>query len=270
MRDLMLEKIASFQSQKSGWQFDEILSLGISIAPFRPLAGSSYLPTPKKPGFRRSIVNIQNKSDNKCITYTMAAAVSGTDKKNPQRLTTELKANAEKFDWTGIDFPTPLNQIDTIEKNTPDYALNVCSYDDERFSILCFCENPDGKKMIHMLHLKNQHTEHYAWIKNFNRLMRSEVTNHKSAHEFCYRCFSHFQTKEKQEEHLKDCSKFRAVRIVIRVNEDGTPQYVSFNHKKLNRKMQFPIIVYADFECINRMIDTCQPNPDKSYTQRYQ
>ena len=23
-------------------------------------------------------------------------------------------------------------------------------------------------------------------------------------------------------------------------------------------------------ECINRKIDTCQPNPDKSYTQQYQ
>ena len=202
----------------------------------------------------------------------MIAAVYGTDKKNPQRLTSELKANAEKFDWTGIDFPMPLDQFDRFERQNPDYAINVYGYDDEGFYTLRVCDNPDGKKMIHIIRLKNDYTEHYAWIKNFNRLMRSEVTNafSKSAYEFCYRCFSRFKTKEKLEDHLKDCSKFGAVRIVMPVNEDGTPQYVSFISKKWNRKMQCPIIVYADFECINRKIDTCQPNPDKSFTQKYQ
>ena len=40
MRDLLFEKIATFQPQKSWWQFDQILSLDISITPFRPLSGS--------------------------------------------------------------------------------------------------------------------------------------------------------------------------------------------------------------------------------------
>ena len=97
------------------------------------------------------------------------------------------------FDWSGIKFPTPLHQIDRFEKQNPNYAIYVYGYDDEGFCTLHASENYDGKKMqICLLFLKNEYTSHYVWIKNFNRLMRSEVTKHHGNHEFCYRCFSHF------------------------------------------------------------------------------
>ena len=53
------------------------------------------------------------------------------------------------------------------------------------------------------------------------------------------------------------------------VDKDGKPKHVSFNHKKLNRKMQAPIIVYGDMECINRKIDTCQLNPDNIKSMKF-
>ena len=34
--------------------------------------------------------------------------------------------------------------------------------------------------------------------------------------------------------------------------------------------MSVPIIVYADFESFTPQLSTCQPNPGKSYTKRYQ
>ena len=116
MVESMLEKIATFQPQKSGWQFDQLLSLDINIAPFRPLSASSYIPIPTKRGYKNCIINIQNKSDNKCFMWTMGAALRaalGIKVHDPQRLTKELKELSEKsFDWTGIDFPMPLNQLD--------------------------------------------------------------------------------------------------------------------------------------------------------------
>ena len=96
--------------------------------------------------------------------------------------------------------------------------------------------------------------------------MRSEVTNHKTSHEFCLRYLSHFQTKQKLEDHLKDCSKFGAVRIVMPVDKDGNSQHVFFNTRKFNRKLWVRFIVYADMESVTKKIDTCQPNPDKSFT----
>ena len=34
--------------------------------------------------------------------------------------------------------------------------------------------------------------------------------------------------------------------------------------------MRVPFIVYADFESFTPQLSTCQPNPDKTYTERYQ
>ena len=34
--------------------------------------------------------------------------------------------------------------------------------------------------------------------------------------------------------------------------------------------MQVPFIVYADFDSFTPQLSTCQPNPDESYTKRYQ
>jgi len=34
--------------------------------------------------------------------------------------------------------------------------------------------------------------------------------------------------------------------------------------------MRMPIVVYADFESFTKPIHTCQPDPDKSFTKKYQ
>ena len=39
------------------------------------------------------------------------------------------------------------------------------------------------------------------------------------------------------------------------------------NHFK---KLPIPFAIYADFECFTIPVNSCQPNPDKSYTQGYQ
>ena len=39
------------------------------------------------------------------------------------------------------------------------------------------------------------------------------------------------------------------------------------NHFK---KLPVPFAIYADFECFTMPVNSCQPNPNKSYTQDYQ
>ena len=36
------------------------------------------------------------------------------------------------------------------------------------------------------------------------------------------------------------------------------------------KKLPLPFIIYADFECFTIPINSCQPNPEKSYTKTYQ
>jgi hypothetical protein len=40
------------------------------------------------------------------------------------------------------------------------------------------------------------------------------------------------------------------------------------NFKNSHRAMRVPFSIYADFETFNVKINSCQPNPDQSYTQK--
>ena len=42
------------------------------------------------------------------------------------------------------------------------------------------------------------------------------------------------------------------------------------NFKNHFKKLPIPFVIYADFECFTKPINSCQPNPNKSYTQGYQ
>ena len=43
---------------------------------------------------------------------------------------------------------------------------------------------------------------------------------------------------------------------------------VKFNN--FHKQLPVPFVIYADFEAITQKIDSCQPNDEKSYTERYQ
>ena len=42
------------------------------------------------------------------------------------------------------------------------------------------------------------------------------------------------------------------------------------NFKHHLKKLPIPFVIYADFECFTKPINSCQPNPKKSFTQGYQ
>ena len=80
----------------------------------------------------------------------------------------------------------------------------------------------------------------------------------------CFRCLNTFKTEKSLASHHEYCKSHEAMEIEL--PEKGTK--ISFpNH---NRSMRVPFIVYADFESFTTQLSTCQPNPDESYTKRYQ
>ena len=60
------------------------------------------------------------------------------------------------------------------------------------------------------------------------------------------------------------CKSHEAIKIEL--PEEGTKLYFK-NH---NMSMRVPFIVYADFESFTPQLSTCQPNPENSYTMKYQ
>ena len=122
----------------------------------------------------------------------------------------------------------------------------------------------DQQNAIDLLLITKEEKQHYCWIKNFSKLVRAQVTKHEHKAYFCKRCLNHFSTPEKLNEHIEVCKENSACKIEV----PKRGEKITFkNHKK---SMRVPFVIYADFAAITEKIDSATPNPEKSFTEKYQ
>ena len=261
MIEKILANIEKFQGMGSGWQFESVVSLDINVDPFNPLRGAYYFSLPDELAVKKAIINVKNE-DNECFKWAVTEAAFPR-KKNGQRLDGEMRRNAARLNWEGIDFPTPLEQISRFERQNP-YYINVYGWDGERVYPLRIGKKDKDKQCINLLLLSNKETNHYCWIKNMSALTASQYNKHKGKRFVCDYCCNSFQREETLQKHEEYCSNHKAVRV--KMPEKGT----KLGFKNHNRKMRVPFIVVADFEALPESISTCQPSDGDSYTNKYQ
>ena len=268
MVDVIFELIQNFQNRGSGWQFDRVEHLDININPYNPLSASSYIELPGNLAEKKAIINVKNENDNECFKWAVTSAVFPAEK-NAERLSKQMREDSEKFDWTGIEFPVSLKQIDKFE-NQNNYAINVFGYEKVVYPLRI---SKKKEQVINLLLIANEETNHFCWIKNMSRLLSSGINNHQHKRYFCYRCLNSFKSDKSLEKHKEYCQNNEAVKIEMPMIKDDEgkflgPEYIYFkNHYK---KQRVPFVVYADFECFTEKIDTCQPDDGKSFTNQYQ
>ena len=94
--------------------------------------------------------------------------------------------------------------------------------------------------------------------------MRSQITSDTTRKlHICKRCLSHYTKEDLLEKYLFYCENETAAVIMPRKN-------TFHNFKNHFKKLPIPFVIYADFECFTKPINSCQPNPNKPYTQGYQ
>ena len=262
MADKMLESMAEFQRRGSNWTFKNIIRLTFHTVAYEPLRGNSYIPLPKGLMLKKAIINMKN-DDDKCFTWSVLRAQYPVEK-NAERVDKALKAKEHELNMKGIDYPVSLQAIDKIERQNPNISINVYGYEKHLYP-LHTSKNIDEKRTnIDLLLTSNEEKQHYCLIKNFSRLASSQINNHQHEKFFCSWCICPFQSEKVLVKHMLYCKAYDAVKIEL--PEKGT--LLSFNNH--NRSMRHPFFVYADFESFIRPIDTCEPNPDNSYTKQYQ
>ena len=100
-----------------------------------------------------------------------------------------MRKNSKHFDWTGIEFPVSLKDIDKFEKQNP-YAVHVLGYVNEKSEVYPLRISDKKADYIDLLLITNDETSHYCWIKNLSRLLSPQINNHNGAVEICRRCFN--------------------------------------------------------------------------------
>ena len=106
--------------------------------------------------------------------------------------------------------------------------------------------------------------KHFCLVKNLSRLLSSQASNHDGKHYFCLRCLNPFWCQEAVDKHKEYCDDYEGVKIEL--PKKGT----MLEFKSYHRLEKVPFLVYADFQCCIKSMQSCDPNPGSSYTKQYQ
>ena len=259
----IIEKIEVYQKNGSGWYFREIVHLEIHTVDYNPMRGSSYIPLPDWIMRKKAIVSIRNK-DEKCFLWCVLRYLHPRDK-NDFRLT-DLKQKENSLNTKGIAFPVKLKDISKFEKLNPDIpGINVFSVNERNKFYPLRMAQRDPQKTIDLFLFEKDGKYHYSLIKSFSRLFRSQITSRTNGRiHICKRCFSHFSKEELFQRHIEYCSSNESVVVKM------PPKNTNLGFRNYFKKLPIPFVVYADFECFTKSLETCKPNPAGSYTLGYQ
>ena len=257
----ILNKIAQWISEGSGWTIQAIENHYINIAIYNPLKGSSYIELPKE--LRHSakgLINMKNK-DNECFRWCHIRHLNPQDK-DPQRIKKTDKQNIEKLDYSSIEFPVTVKQINKIEKQN-NICINLFGYEEkQKFPI--YISKEKYQDHMELLLITEGENKHYVLIKDFNKFMFNQ-TKHEHRKYFCMYCLQCFSREDVLTEHKNNCISING-KQAINMPEKGDKVFFKNYHKQL----PVPFVIYADFEALTEKIQGCQPNNEKSYTEAYQ
>ena len=263
MREIY-ERSQEFEAEGSGWNLESVNYMELFSAVYKPLEGSSYIPTPKEIINTRSVLNVQNK-DEKCVLWSILAALHPVEHGGHANRVDKYRQYADELNMDGVEFPTPIKDIKRIEAQN-NISINVFGYDrkEKVYPVHLTKDFNDGRH-VNLLLISQGERRHYCLIRNFSALMNYR-TKHRCAAFYCFNCLHAFSRKDLLENHKELCFKQKCQ--TTKFPEKDEDKEVRF--KGTQKQLPVPFVIYADFESYTEKIDTCQPNPASSSTTQYQ
>ena len=255
------------QAEGSGWVFMEVIRLILKIDKWDPLKASSYIDLPPELKNKKALINMKN-TDNKCFLWCVLRALN-PKKEHAERIDKDLKSKENTLNMEGIDYPVNIKgHIKRFEKQNPDISLSVLGYSkDEKIYPLRRSKHAMKNKRkynIILLLIKDENNNsHYCLVKDESALLSSQVNKRKGKLYFCLNCLNGFDTPEKLENHKKYCEEEESVKITM------PPPNTFINFKNFVHSEKAPFAIYADFESVLKPLDNCDPDPNRSYTKKY-
>ena len=125
--------------------------------------------------------------------------------------------------------------------------VNVFEYQNKIFPL--YVSKKLNEQVLNVLLISNEEKSNYVFIKDFNRLMYSEVkTKTQHIKHFCMSCLQTFTTKKILNDHRERC---------LLINDTQAVKYETGVIKFKNYEKQIPIAfkIYADTECFLKRIN---------------
>jgi hypothetical protein len=253
---------ATFIRLKSGLVLDSVDMATLNVGNYNALAGSSYIELPEYLKRKKAVINVKN-TDNRCFGYAILSArychsAYSKNRSDPK----QYDKYFERENLHRVKYPVAIADLENFEREHGQ-AINVVSFYDDigtgMYSVYHSKINSDTA--INLLFWK----DHYAWIKDFPRLL-SGISKHQCRKHFCMRCFSHFSTEAILHKHKEICTGDTCEQILTMAPEGSVLKFRNTRYQQ-----QCPFVIYADFECLPRNIgarDTGNPIdacPEQAY-----
>ena len=268
MRDEIEEEIQKVENAVgSGWVFLKVENLTLHTDIWDPIKASSYIDLPEELKNKKALINMKNENDHKCFLWCVLRALNPKDK-NAERIDKDLKSKENTLNMSGITYPVNIKEdIKRFEKQNLDISISVLGYSkDEKIYPLRrskYAMKNKRKHNIVLLLIKNGDNSHYCYVKNESALLASQVNSHKGKLYFCLNFLNGFDTPEKLDKHNEYCGEEESVKI----NMPPPGTYLKFKNYLYSERA--PFVIYADFESLLKPLETCKPDPNKSYTHKY-
>jgi hypothetical protein len=241
---------------------NEFTNITLNVTEYRPCAGGTYLQLPPKLKSKRSLLNIRN-NDDKCIVWAIAAALHPCKSQNQYR-PSRYRQYFDDVNIKNVTFPTSISDIHKLETNN-NLRINVYGYSSDPNQPKDKALNTDifpryispynYKTTVNVLLIANEHTQHYVLIKSLNALLREKTKDTHS--KFCERCLQSFSKQALVDKHIIDCSNFKIQRTRM-------PEKTHIQFENIQKQLEFPVIIVADFESVLSPIPPPPPKPSNS------
>ena len=242
MRSDIEIRIDRFTMEGSGWAVIGLLNHDLHVNKYDPLAARSYIPLPSEIQNKKATINIQN-SDDKCFIYCLGRALDPTpEKKNLNCVSKHLRTVCESLGLNNIMTPVNEQELPKIESQF-NISINLFSHSNSDIYPIRITQST-AEKHVDLLVTSNSETNHYVWIKNFNRLCFN-VNKHGGKKFFCKHCIQHFTSEANLQKHIKDCIVLTKCQAIEMPAEGEVTKFKSFRET-----VKIPFVIYADLESI--------------------
>ena len=165
------------------------------------------------------------------------------------------------LNFDGIDFRTPVSQIDKLERQKTNFAINVFGWENEQVIVHRISEKDGSIPRINLMISKQGDNTHYSWVKRLTALLCDQNRHNESKH-FCERCLHGYSRKDLLERHKPECKGLLKSPTRTEMLKEGENKMSITNYHK---QMKAPYVIYANFECVLEKIDGCEPSLDASF-----
>ena len=258
----ILNKIAQWISEGSGWTIQSVDSHYLNIAKYEPMKGSSYIKLPSElRNSKKGLINMKNE-DNECFRWCHIRHINPQEK-YPQRIKKADRQYVGKLDYSGVEFPIAVKHYNRIEKQNS-INISVFGYENKQ-PYPIYVSKEKYEDHIELLLVTEKENKHYVLIKDFNRFMYNQ-TKHEHRKHFCMNCLQCFSSDRVLSDHKDICIQVNGTQAIKMPNKDNN--ILKFNN--FHKQQPVPFVIYADFEAITEKIHACQQDGNKSYTEAYQ